>query len=127
MSNKTYVSIETKICPICGVAHSHNTFVLLDKRIRNTLDPKTCTGYALCEEHQSLLDEGYIALIGANNDSNSDTVKMEEADRTGSLVHLKHNVFNDMFNMELPDSTPFIFVEEQVIEMLKELNNESNN
>ena len=52
MSNKSYVSIEQKQCPICGTLH--DVGILLDRRLRDSMEQSTVTGYDLCPEHKEL-------------------------------------------------------------------------
>lgn len=119
---KNYVAMETLLCPVCGVKHSHGAGILLHKRLQNIDPEKTTTGYGMCEEHQRLFDEGYIALIGVeNSDPGKDTLKMEEAYRTGEVCHLKKDLFNQIFNVEVDEELPLVFVDAQVIAHLQQL------
>ena len=49
--SKSFVAIEQKMCPVCGVIHSHDCGLLLDKRLKESMDSHVTTGYGLCEEH----------------------------------------------------------------------------
>jgi hypothetical protein len=106
MNTKSYVSVEQAMCPVCGT--HHDTGVLLDCRLRNTLERTTVTHVALCPEHQKLYDDGYIALVEA-----------EDAYRTGRVAHLKRRLYAEIFNVPLDDpNLPMVFVEPEVIDML---------
>jgi len=59
---KSHVGMEQKVCPVCGTAFDTGT-ILLDKRLRNSLERKTVTGWDLCPEHAKLWKKGYIALV----------------------------------------------------------------
>ena len=74
---KSYVSVEQKQCPICGIVH--DTGLLLDRRMRESLERFTLTGAALCGECQGKYDEGYIALVEVDpaQSPEGDTLKME--------------------------------------------------
>lgn len=60
----SYASIEQKVCPVC--CKKHDTGIILDKRLRNTLEPATVTGYEMCPDCQGRDDEGYVALVGVS-------------------------------------------------------------
>lgn len=49
---KSYVSLEKKICAICGNEHETNS-ILIDMHLRDKFDRCTVTGYDHCEELQS--------------------------------------------------------------------------
>lgn len=108
----SYVEMEQKICPICGTVHSFNTGILLHTQLKDIKD--TVTGYGLCEEHQELRDKGYIALIEVTNTKDPKT--LNEADRTGRLVHLHQDAFAKIF--DTPTESPFVFTDPEVMEKL---------
>lgn len=115
---KSYVSLEQKLCPICGITHDTNA-ILLDKRMKNSMEKHTTTGYGNCEECSSKLKQGYIALVEVSNSEKDDKIlKQENANRTGNLVWLRKTVCDDIFNVKI--TTPMVFVQIGVIDMLKE-------
>jgi hypothetical protein len=122
MNTKSYVSVEQAMCPVCGT--HHDTGVLLDCRLRNTLERTTVTHVALCPEHQKLYDDGYIALVEADSAKSGitpdmDRIKPEDAYRTGRVAHLKRRLYAEIFNVPLDDpNLPMVFVEPEVIDML---------
>ena len=102
---KSHVGIDTKICPVCGI--EHDVGVLLDRRLKNTLEHKNVTGFEMCPEHQKLMDDGYVALVGCD-ESQSDiepngSIKPQGAYRTGAIAHVKRAVFNEFFTVPVPD------------------------
>ena len=127
--SKSYVSMETKQCLVC--AKEFNVGILLDRRLSDSLEPKTLTGYGLCDEHNELFEDGYIALIGI--DESKSTVETngnilpENAYRTGSVAHVKYSVLKGFFNITISKSLPVIFVEDAVIDKLKECTAIENN
>ena len=121
MSTKSYVSLEQKVCPVCGITHSHNCAVLLDKRLRNSMERLTITGYGLCEEHDRLNQEGYIMLVAAKNPADKATMQVGEAERTGEVAAIKREVFMQLFNVPAAQAQlPMVYVEPEVIEVLKQ-------
>lgn len=110
-----------KICDVCGVVHEFNTEILIHKQLKDIDPDKTITGYGLCEEHQKLFDEGYIALVAANvlaSEVKNGIVKREDTQPTGELAHVRRTVFNKMFDTQVDDGLPLVYVEPEVIKML---------
>ena len=126
--SKSYVSMETKQCLVC--TKEFNVGILLDRRLSNSLESKTLTGYGLCDEHNKLFEDEYIALIGI--DESKSTVETNgnilphNAYRTGSVAHVKYSVLEGFFNVPINKSLPLIFVEDAVIDKLKECTVENN-
>jgi hypothetical protein len=116
--SKSYVSMEQKQCPVCGLIFDSGA-ILLDKRLRQSMKRNTVTGYGLCPEHQELFDKGYIALVEATSPSSEANLKLEEVNRTGKICHLKRSAADNIFNIKLPDKIPMIFVEPGVIDKLQ--------
>ena len=118
----SYVAMEQNVCPICTEIHEHNTGILLDKRLKDIPDDKRVSGYGLCKTCDDLTEE-YIALIGVDP-SESDmedtdtTITMENAYRTGSVIHVRRSVVQDIFNIEIDLELPFIFIEEEAVQQL---------
>lgn len=126
--NTNYVAMAQEICPICGITHEHSNELLLDKRLRSIPEDKRITGYGLCEEHDKLFQDGYIALVGADESKSTfkDNGNMDfnSAHRTGHIIHLKRDVFNNMFNTELSEDQEMVFIDQEVIALLEKMNNE---
>ena len=122
MSTKSHISLEQKVCPVCGITHSHNCAVLLDKRLRNSMERHTVTGYGLCEEHDRLNQEGYIMLVAAKNPADKATMQVGEARSTGEVAAIKREVFIQLFNVPAAQAQlPMVYVEPEVIEHLRQL------
>ena len=119
MNDKSHVSLERHVCLVCGVSYDTGS-ILLDKRLRASLERYTTTGWGLCVEHQRLFDEGFVALVECDPQS-SGRMKPEQAHRTGRLAHLKREVFAEVFNMSIEDKQPCVFVEPGVIERLQSM------
>lgn len=109
-----------EVCPICGTKHTET--VLLDMKLRPVIKRDNLTGISLCPEHAAMATE-YLALVEVNNDParRGDTLKPHEAKRTGNIAHVRRTVIPHMFNMTVPDTTPFVYVDVGVIEKLRGL------
>lgn len=116
---KSYVSLEQKLCIICG--KKHDVGVLLDMHLRNSLERHTLTGYTNCDDCQAKVDEGYVAAVEISNDGEGkeQTLKTEEADRTGVLVWIRQTLLDEILNVKV--TTPMIFITPDFTEMLKNL------
>lgn len=98
MSEKSHVSLGQSVCPVCGIVFDSGE-VLLHKRLAQVLERKTVTGYALCPEHQGVIDSGMVILIVISNVPSGEGVrpmKIEEADRTGDLMYLRKEVAHNI-------------------------------
>ena len=78
--------------------------VLLDERLRPTLERRNFVGWKLCDEHEKLWEEGYIALIEC----------------TGQIAHVRREAWPNIFSVPAPNG-PVVFVQEGVIERLHAL------
>lgn len=117
---KSHVTLEKKLCSVCGKEYDTGS-ILLDRQLRERFEMYTTTGYGLCEEDKSKFDAGFIALVVVDKDksfSGSDgKMKMENAHRTGEIIHIKKEVLFKMFNQ--PVDTPMVFIEQEVADKIK--------
>ena len=123
MNDKSHVSLEQHVCLVCGIRFDTGT-ILLDRRLRASMERYTATGWGLCPEHQKLSDDGFVALIECDTQrsgspSNASRMKPQQAYRTGRLAHLKREVFAQVFNAPIAANQPCVFVEPGVIEQLQ--------
>lgn len=113
---KSHVSMGHEVCPICYEHHSE--VILLDKRLRNTLERKTVTGISLCPKHKAMQAE-YVALVAVSNHGASRSLKPTDATPTGVYAHVRRSVAAQMFNITIAGDMPMVYVDPEVIEMLK--------
>lgn len=120
---KSYVSLDTKICPVC--AKKHEVGLLLNKRLDKVFEKNTLTGMELCEECAKLEADGYVALVGIDRSkstmSEPDRMSQNGAYRTGRLVHMKREAFERMTGNHT--ETIMWFVDDEVITRLEEMRN----
>lgn len=112
---KSHVGTGVSVCPVCG--HEHDEVVLVHKRLQKTLSQHMFMGWAMCGEHQSLKDEGYIALVEVANTS---PPTLENAQRTGRIAHVRATAWPDIFNVPVPDKG-MAFVEQGTIDVLQKI------
>jgi hypothetical protein len=123
MNEKSHVSLEQHVCLVCGTRFDTGA-ILLDRRLRASMERHTATGWGLCPEHQKLSDEGFVALVECDpqrsgSPAGGGRVKPEQAYRTGRLAHLKREAFAQVFNVPIAADQPCVFVEPGVIEQLQ--------
>jgi len=122
MNEKSHVSLEQHVCVVCGVSFDTGS-LLLDRRLRASLERHTTTGWGLCPAHKQLSDDGFVALIEfdpqRSGASAGACLNPEQAYRTGRLAHLKREAFGELFNVPIADDQPCVFVEPGVIEQLQ--------
>ena len=117
MSEKSYVSLEQQLCIVCG--HPYASGVLIHKNLKPVLEPKTVTGWGICEEHKKLRDDGFVALVEINNPGASgSTLSPDTASRTGIFMHMKTEVFEQVFNGKV-DERMVAFIEPEVTAKIK--------
>jgi hypothetical protein len=115
---KSFVSVATNVCPICGKEFETGE-ILIDKRIRDSLERTTLTSVSICPEDQEFLDTGYIMLVEIDEKKSkmSSSLKPEDVSRTGVIVRLKKEVAAKIFNVEI--TTPFIYIDKEVTARLQ--------
>lgn len=123
MNDKSHVSLEQHRCKVCGITFDTGS-LLLDKRLRASMERHTTTGWGLCPEHQKLFSDDYVALIEVDPERSEKLpgalwMKSESAYRTGRLAHIKRDVFNKVFDVPIEADQPCVFVEIGVIERLE--------
>ena len=123
MNEKSHVSLEQHVCLVCGTRFDTGA-ILLDRRLRASMERHTATGWGLCPEHQKLSDEGFVALVECDpqrsgSPAGGGRVKPEQAYRTGRLAHLKREAFAQVFDVPIAADQPCVFVEPGVIEQLQ--------
>lgn len=122
--NKSYVSMEQKICKVCGNKYDTGA-LLMDKRLRDSMEKYTVTGMGCCGECTDHFNKGFIALVEVSNAPKYGTTLLNEnAERTGTIARLRKTVFNQVFNTKVSDTQKMVFVEPEVIVYLQTLVNE---
>ena len=109
------------MCPACGEEFDTGT-ILMDKRLRQTLERKTCTHWLLCPTHAKQIDAGYILLVGADPDkstiSENQTIKPDGAYRTGEIAAVQGHLWDDLLGVPRPLKS-FVYCEPEVIKQIR--------
>lgn len=125
MSDRSHVSMEQRVCLVCGRLFDTGS-ILLDMRLRPSMEPRTITGWDLCPEHRKLHAQGFVALVECDPTKSGHpaagaTVSPSQVYRTGRLAHLKREVFADLFKGVTASNTPCVFVDPEVMDLLRRL------
>ena len=114
--SKSYVSLEQKICVVTGKLYETDS-LLMDRRMEESMERHTTTGYGISKEAQEQIDKGFIALVGIDPDKSTPPYTPQSVYRTGEIAYLKVEVAKSMFNIDTIDK-PLAFVEPEVMTYL---------
>jgi len=117
---KSHVTLEQKICSVCGKTYDTNS-ILLDRRLRPKFEMHTTTGYGLCPADQKKKDKGFVALVecdASKSTPDGNIMKPENAYRTGRVMHMKKKIFAGMFNVS-GGTPPMAFIEQEAFDKIK--------
>ena len=125
MTEKSHVSLEQHVCLVCGTSFDTGS-LLLDRRLRASMERHTTTGWGLCAEHQRMHSDGFVALVECDPQrsgarSSDRLLKPGQAYRTGRLAHLRREVFARVFDVSIDADQPLVFIELGVIERLQSM------
>lgn len=126
MNDKSYVSLEQQVCVVCGKPFETGA-LLMDRRLKDSLERHTVTGWGLCPEHEKLRQEGFVALVEcdpekSNAPEGGGMLNPEQVYRTGVVAYMKRDAFLEVFKLPTEsqaESTPAVFVEPKVMTWLK--------
>lgn len=121
MSEKSFVTIEKKVCLVCAQAYDSGA-LLMDKRGHKTFERETITGWGrLCPHCEKLEREGYIAVVEVKNRATGDsTLKPEDAERTGRVAYIRREAWNKVITIPCPTEA-LCFFPEGAIAMLEKM------
>ncbi|MGV7186980.1 hypothetical protein [Xanthomonas axonopodis] len=93
MNEKSHVSLEQHAYLVCVSAFETGA-ILLDRRLRASLERHTGRGWALCHEHRKMADDGFVALMECDSErsavaADTNRLKPEYAYRTGHVAYLR--------------------------------------
>ena|SRR6266403_4726672 len=103
MSEKSYVTMESKVCITCGCEYSTGA-VLLDKGLQNRFERDTVTGWGLCDAHAKAAQEGLVAIIEvdeAKSKVRDGMLMPDDAYRTGRVVLVPRDALRKVVNIEI--------------------------
>jgi hypothetical protein len=118
MAEKSHVAMLDMLCPVCAEVVESN--ILLDKRLKQSLDPKyqqwsdkLCPS---CAEKR----QDYIHLVEISNVSKTERIKPEDSIRTGRTAMLRIQAFCNIFQCPEPKE-PYVFCDTELLDKLLSL------
>ena len=126
---KSYVSLEQKVCMVCGKQFDSGA-ILLDRRLKESMEHYTVTGSDLCPDDNKRHEEGYVALVEARKPTYGDTLTPGEAYRLGRIAHIREAAFDTIFN-NVPardshgDLLPLVFIEPDAFDKIEEISRQA--
>lgn len=106
-------------CPATGKIWESGELILLGYNKNKKADMYTVVGARFCPEVQEKLDQGYVVLVGVDEDKTTDK---ECPYRTGEVIYLKRERVAQLFNSEVKDMA---YVDKQLTKALIELHKRS--
>ena len=127
--DKSYVGMEQKICSICGVKYDTGA-ILLDKRLKPTLEQYTVTGVGTCSSCEEQSGKDFIACIVIDPERSEVPMNGERVDhskvyRTGKMVWIRRRAFKALFGRD--EQSKAVYIPEEVFERLEKLQKEIEN
>ncbi len=106
---KSYVAMGYKTCPVCHI--KHDEVVLLDRRMKNSLENNVFMGYELCPEHAKLSVD-YLTVVGG-----------QDGVFTGETAHIRWEMAFQLFPHLNDKTITVVFASTEVMDELKKLAN----
>lgn len=106
---KSHVSMEQRKCKICTKDYDTNA-ILLDRRLKASMERHTLTGWGICPECQGKIDTGFIAMIVIDANKSeiiNGIIKPSDAWRTGEILFMKKEPAMNILN-PFPGEISFI-------------------
>ncbi len=114
---KSHVSLEQKVCAVTGKTYDTDA-LLLDRRLKDSMEKHTVTGWGISPEAQEQIDKGFIALVGINEAKSDKPLTPESVYRTGEIAYIKIKVAKNIFQ-DVDLDRPFVFTDSEVIRYLE--------
>ena len=111
MSELSHVSMAVHYCPYCQKNHPTGE-ILLDRRLKNSLQRETATGMSLCPSCKKVLeDQDGILIVGA-------TRKGLDIQFDGSILGLKADAVRDIMGEQYITESRIVFAEPKAVKLL---------
>lgn len=112
MSDKSHVTLEAKLCVVCGCQYQTGT-ILLDTKLRERFDHQTLNGFGLCDQHLAAAVQGMVAIIEVDESKSDKAEGHEGAWRTGTVVLVPRDQLKSMTTQEIPDNVPAMYASQK--------------
>ncbi len=111
---KSHVGLGYYYCPVC--LEITDEVVLLDKRLKNTLEKDNFMGWKPCSVHEQQFNEGYIALIETTSNNPS---QLNDKERTDNFAMIRKEAFDQIFN--IATTSKIVFIDPEAFKQLQEM------
>lgn len=111
---KSHVGLGHYYCPVC--LEVTDEVVLLDKRLKDTLEKDNFMGWEPCSVHEQQFNEGYIALIETTSNNPS---QLNDKGRTGNFAMIRKEAFDQIFN--IPTNSKVVFIDPEAFNQLQQI------
>ena len=116
---KSTVSVEQKKCLVCSTLYETGALV-----IKGPSAPTSPLEWGLCPDHAALRNRNLIAMVeidpAKSRVHNDEFLDPAHAHRTGVVVYLSRNVFQDIFYGDPPDNG-VCYVPPEVVATLQQM------
>lgn len=119
-------TIEQNQCPVCGHIFETGDLLLLGRNRGKEAKMHTVTGVSMCPEDQEKYDNGFIAVIEVKNPEDAivgGTIRPEDMDRTGRIIHIKKEFFQYLFETE--ENPPMVCMPKKAVDRVVEIYEDS--
>ena len=112
----SYVALAKSCCLACGTTFDNGT-PLINTKFQPIKQDQEVVSWAFCPEHKTIIDEGYIALVGVDPSKSEAPMTPATVYRTGDLLFIREEVAKAVFNV--PINGPMVYVDAEVIPTLR--------
>ena len=119
---KSHVGLGYNVCPICY--QKHNEVVLLDKRLKNSLERDNFLGFEICPEHKAMEKE-YVGLVVVKNDISVAKLTPKNAEPTGNYAMLRREAAKHLLKIDA-SKLPLFYIDQTVFNMLIDMEKQAN-
>jgi hypothetical protein len=120
MSEKSYVGMAYRVCPITGEEWETGE-ILMDRAMRDTFEKKTIVGYGFAPSVQEQIDKGYVALVEIDTEKSEKPgfslkrrgakLGINDAYKTGRVAYMRNTIAQDMLGIPIGTEMGYIDIE----------------
>tara|TARA_R110000772_G_scaffold62137_5_gene139683 strand:- start:14726 stop:15166 length:441 start_codon:yes stop_codon:yes gene_type:complete len=128
MSEKSYVGMAYRVCPITGEEWETGE-ILMDRTMKDTFEKKTIIGYGFAPSVQEQIDKGYVALVEIDAEKSEKPgfslkrggakLGISDAYKTGRVAYMKEHVAENMLG--IPKGTEMGYIDIETFGLLEKL------
>lgn len=110
------------VCPVCTVEHFTTGSIVPHPTVEDPPHP----GWAMCEAHAKLANEGYIAVVEVEASDTTVNNRMDATTvtRLGRIAHIMRPLLEKLFGATLDAHELIVFIGSDTMTELEEFKNE---